>query len=53
MHIELERTAKTLDKRDRSWVRLVPLRAALHCLVNVVLRNCGTDDRMDCGGEVR
>ena len=44
VHIEIERTAKALDKRDRPWVRLVPLRAALDRLVDVILRNRGADD---------
>jgi hypothetical protein len=50
--VELEGTAKELDKRDRTRVDLQPLHTALDCLVDVILCNGPADDRMGFGSEV-
>src|SRR5215831_17493309 len=52
MEVELERTPKALDKRDRSRVDLLPLYATLDRLVDIILPDGGTNDRMDLGREV-
>ena len=52
MEAHMERTAKTLDKRDRSRVDGGPRATALDCLVDVILPDCRADDGMDLGGEL-
>jgi hypothetical protein len=52
VHIELERTAKALDKRDRARVDGGPLKTALDRLVDVILRDGPADDGMDVGRQV-
>src|SRR5215831_2216244 len=52
MEVHIERTAKPLEKRDRSWVDLLPLHAAFDRLVDVMLTNRRAADRMDLGREV-
>ena len=37
-HIEIERSPKALEKRDRSWLHLLPLYTACHRLANVMMR---------------
>ena len=46
MYIQIDTTAESLDKRDRSRVHLVPLHAALHRSIHVILADRGTDDGM-------
>ena len=50
--IEIEGTAKTLDKRDRAGVDGGALAPALDRLVDVILPDGGANDRMDLGREV-
>ena len=52
MEIQIDRTAKALDKRDRSWVDGGPLRTVCDRLVDVILPDRGANDRMDLGREV-
>jgi hypothetical protein len=47
MDIYIERTAKALDKRHRPRMRFLPLDAACHRLVDIVLTDCRADDRME------
>jgi hypothetical protein len=52
MEIHIDRTAKTLDKRDRARVDGGPLKTALDRLVDVILRDGPADDGMDVGRQV-
>ena len=52
LQIEIEGTAKALDKGDRSRVDVRPLMTLCDRLVDVILPDGGANDRMDLGGEV-
>jgi hypothetical protein len=52
MEIEIEGTAKTLQKRDRPWLDLVAWDTACDRLVDVILTDGGADDRMDLRGQL-
>jgi hypothetical protein len=52
MEVQIERTAKTLDKRDRARVDGGPLVPVCDRLVDVILPDGGADDGMDLGREV-
>src|SRR5262245_8224221 len=52
MEIQIDSTAKTLDKCDRSRLDVGPLETACDRLVHVILTDRGADDRMDLGREV-
>ena len=52
MEMHIDGAAKTLHKRDRSRLHFVPLSAACDRLVHLILRDGGTDDRMDGRGQV-
>jgi len=52
VHIEIERTAKPLEKRHRPRLDLVSWDTACDRLVDIILPNRGTDDRMDPRSEV-
>jgi hypothetical protein len=47
MQVQIDRTAKTLDKRDRSRVDGGPLDTSFARLVDVILTDGGANDRMD------
>src|SRR5262249_26363897 len=47
MEIHIERTAKTLDKRDRPWLDCGPWDTTCDRLVHIILTDCRADDRMD------
>jgi hypothetical protein len=46
MQMQIHATAEALDKRDRSRLHLVPLDAAFDRLVDITLRDRGTDRGM-------
>jgi hypothetical protein len=46
MEIHIETSAESLDKRDRSWLHVVPLDTASDRLVDVIWRDGGADDGM-------
>src|SRR5439155_3958290 len=52
MEVHIDRTAKTLDKRDRSRVDGGPLETACDRLVDIILTDGGANDGMDLGREV-
>jgi hypothetical protein len=47
MDMQIEGTTKALDKRHRPRLDLLPCDAALDRLIDVILRDCGANDRMD------
>jgi hypothetical protein len=47
MKIQIETSAESLDKRDRSRLHLVPLNTAFDHLVDIKLRDRGTDRSMN------
>jgi hypothetical protein len=52
MQMEMERTAKALDKGDRPRVDVRPLMTLCDRLVDVILPDGATNDRMDLGRKV-
>src|SRR6266699_7230378 len=52
MEVHIERTAKTLDKRDRPRLELVSWDTACDRLVHIILPDGGADDRMDLRGQL-
>ncbi len=52
VEIELERTSKTLDERNRSRLNRLPLNALFDRSVDVNLRDGGADDRMNLRRQV-
>ena len=51
MDIQIEGATKTLDKRHRPRLDLLPCDAALDRLIDVILRDSGADDCMHLGGQ--
>ena len=49
MEVHIERTAKTLDKRDRPRLDGGPREPAGDCLVHIILTDRRADDRMAYG----
>src|SRR5262245_11374345 len=52
VHVEIERTAKALDKGDRARVDGGPLMTLCDRLVDVILSDGGANDGVDLGSEV-
>ena len=51
MDIQIEGATKTLDKRHRPRLDLLPCDAALDRLIDVILRDRGADDCMHLCGQ--
>ena len=52
MYVQIEGTAKTLDKGHRPWLHLLPWDSMCDRLVHIILTDRGAHDRMDRGGQV-
>ena len=46
MEIRIDATAESWDKRDRSWLHVLPLDTAFDRLVDVILHDSGADNGM-------
>jgi hypothetical protein len=52
MEVQIDGTARALDKGHRPWLHVGSLKASGDCLVHIILTDRGANDRMDHGGEV-
>ena len=52
MEVQIDGTAKALDKGHRPWLHVGSRKASGDCLVHIILTDRGANDRMDHGGEV-
>jgi hypothetical protein len=51
MEVQMDGTARALDKGHRPWLHVGSVKASGDCLVHIILTDHGANDRMDHSGE--